>query len=492
MNLVLSLLLAAVDCVAGFTYTAVATERYATLLKPPASTATTSFGPRCSDASTLLLSKMIYSTYTLAPSSTWTNDGQNGQSAYNALWASANFTWSSTMPFSTTVSPTPIPSSELVFPPPLPIPSPRRQGCLPHDFIWGVAGSARQIEGALQAEGRGPAPKMDEIARHCASRRDRRPVLFALHFAWTQVLPFGVAGSPVNQPAIDHYNDVINTCLEYGITPIVTLWHFNTPLMVDFDNDSIKFANNLAYPLDGPSNTSDVAASARYQSMVLGMMGNSIFLGKQIPAEYLETAGVNVTALTPAQVKRIHGTADFFSIDPYTAQLTTAPPGGIDGCAADPTNANWPFCVVFSDTRTDCWIAGDAGNNNIRIAPEYVRQQLNYLWDIFKPAGGILITEFVANEKLKALDQQRFDLERSLYYYNFLTETINAIREDGVKVIGALAWSFVDINEFGDYAQQFGLQTVNRTTFERTYKRSLFDFVDFFQQSRIGAEGDLR
>jgi hypothetical protein len=41
-----------------------------------------------------------------------------------------------------------------------------------------------------------------------------------------------------------------------------------------------------------------------------------------------------------------------------------------------------------------------------------------------------------------------------------------------------------DNNEFGSYDQQYGLQMVNRTNgeFTRIYKRSLFDFVDFFHQ----------
>jgi len=41
-----------------------------------------------------------------------------------------------------------------------------------------------------------------------------------------------------------------------------------------------------------------------------------------------------------------------------------------------------------------------------------------------------------------------------------------------------------DNNEFGSYDQQYGLQMVNRTNgeFTRSYKRSLFDFVDFFHQ----------
>ncbi|KAB8217085.1 beta-glucosidase [Aspergillus novoparasiticus] len=576
MASLLVLLVTLFECVAGFTYSAVGTERYAKPIQTPAAAAKKNFGPAYAQASKLLPTKAIHTTFTFAPSSTWTDDGPYGQSAFNALWVSANLTYSSTMPFSTTVSPTPIPSSELVFPPPLPIPSPSGGTPLPKDFIWGVAGSAWQIEGAIQAEGRGPAPIVDKLGALPNSDHTDDGVTnsmsyylykqdiarlaaigvpyYSFSISWSRVLPFGVADSPVNQQAIEHYDDVINTCLKYGVTPIVTLWHFDTPLMVDFDEDSMiedfiyfaqvvmahfadrvpiwqtfnepnigflysfreyqtinritlahaevyhwykdvlngmgrvsfKFANNLAYPLHGPSNASDVAASVRYQNMVLGMMGNPIFLGQQIPKEYLETAGMNVTALTTEQIQRIRGTADFLSIDPYTVQLATAPTNGIDACAANSRDENWPFCVVFSNTRTDGWIVGAAANNFIRIAPEYVRQQLKYLWDVYKPTGGIMITEFgfpVPNENLKALSEQRFDLERSLYFHDFLTETAKAIRDDGVNVIGSLAWSFVDNNEWGDYSQQYGLQTANRTTFERTFKRSFFDFVDFFHRN---------
>ena len=46
--------------------------------------------------------------------------------------------------------------------------------------------------------------------------------------SWSRILPFG--RGQVNRAAIDHYNDVINTCLEYNITPTVTLYHWDTPL----------------------------------------------------------------------------------------------------------------------------------------------------------------------------------------------------------------------------------------------------------------------
>lgn len=60
-----------------------------------------------------------------------------------------------------------------------------------------------------------------------------------------------------------------------------------------------------------------------------------------------------------------------------------------------------------------------------------------------------------------------------------MTEILKSIHEDGVHVMGALAWSFADNWEFGDYGQQFGLQYVNRTSQEKKFKKSLFDLVDF-------------
>lgn len=52
-------------------------------------------------------------------------------------------------------------------------------------------------------------------------------------------------------------------------------------------------------------------------------------------------------------------------------------------------------------------------------------------------------------------------------------------------MIAALAWSIMDNNEFGSYEQQYRLQLVNRTAprLSRTYKRSIFNYVDFFHSS---------
>lgn len=54
--------------------------------------------------------------------------------------------------------------------------------------------------------------------------------IYSFSLSWSRILPFG--RGPVNQQAIDHYNDVINTCIEYGVEPSVTLYHWDTPLVL--------------------------------------------------------------------------------------------------------------------------------------------------------------------------------------------------------------------------------------------------------------------
>ncbi|KAG7138527.1 Beta-glucosidase 1A like protein [Verticillium longisporum] len=95
----------------------------------------------------------------------------------------------------------------------------------------------------------------------------------------------------------------------------------------------------------------------------------------------------------------------------------------------------------------------------------------------------VAITEFgfpvFAETDKVALADQLFDTPRSNYYLSYLTEVLKAIWEDGVDVAGAYAWSFADNWEFGDGASNVDIQTVNRTSQVRNYKKSFFDLVDF-------------
>ncbi|KAK5111670.1 hypothetical protein LTR62_004775 [Meristemomyces frigidus] len=562
-----------------FNWTAATTLRYATPISSPLRL-TTTYAPAFATASTLLPSNVTTTSYSLNRNAVTVQDGTYGQGAYARLWESISY--NTTIPFTTTMSPTPVASSELVFPPALYTPCPSSAGsCLdcykfPADFIWGVAGSAFQIEGGLTFAGRGPSdvdtygalPNIADFANAEVSdmayflyKQDIARLAaigvpyYSFSISWTRILPFGNTSTPVNEPGLAHYDDVINTCIAYGVTPIVTLQHNDFPLSLNIGapeypdaflnyakqvmthygdrvkywvtlNEpnlaiglpygsagydavtnvlmahakvyhwykevlkgtgfvTLKFANNLALPLDS-TNPADIRAAQRYQDYILGMMANPIFLGAQYPEEMLNTTNLNLTALTSEQMGYINGTADFWSFDPYTAQYATSAPGGIDACAADPTNPYYPICVINTNVQKDGWLMGQASYAYAYLAPQYVRQQLGYVWNTFRPSG-ILIAEFGFNpwaEYTKPVVDQLYDLERTLYYQGFLRETLKAMYEDGVNVLGTLAWSVLDNDEFVSYTQQYGMQHVNRTDgeFTRSFKRSIFDYVDFFHQ----------
>lgn len=116
------------------------------------------------------------------------------------------------------------------------------------DFIFGVAGSAAQIEGAIALEGRSPSllekivpansPKdyvTDENYFYYKQDIERLAAMgveyYSFSIPWTRILPFVLPGTPVNKQAIDHYNDLINTVLDAGMQPLVTMLHFDSPLI---------------------------------------------------------------------------------------------------------------------------------------------------------------------------------------------------------------------------------------------------------------------
>lgn len=114
--------------------------------------------------------------------------------------------------------------------------------------MFGVAGSAAQIEGAVGLEGRSPSlleklvpdsePKdyvtnenyflyKQDIERMAAMGVE----YYSFTIPWTRILPFVLPGTPVNKQGIDHYDDLIDTVLKAGMQPIITMLHFDSPLM---------------------------------------------------------------------------------------------------------------------------------------------------------------------------------------------------------------------------------------------------------------------
>ncbi|MDP4013058.1 MAG: GH1 family beta-glucosidase [Candidatus Nanopelagicales bacterium] len=121
-------------------------------------------------------------------------------------------------------------------------------------FTWGCATAAYQIEGSPEADGKGPSiwdtfvhkrnlmgrsPIKDRTTADLATDSYRRypedvALIKSLGFdayrfsvSWPRIFPRG--SGPLNQAGIDHYDKVVDTCLEAGIEPWVTLYHWDLP-----------------------------------------------------------------------------------------------------------------------------------------------------------------------------------------------------------------------------------------------------------------------
>ena len=117
------------------------------------------------------------------------------------------------------------------------------------DFIWGISTAAYQIEGAFDKDGKGPSiwdeftakksaifqGQTGQIACDFYHRYEEDILLlkamnishFRFSLSWPRILPDGYG--TLNQLGVDFYNRVINFCLECGITPWVTLYHWDLP-----------------------------------------------------------------------------------------------------------------------------------------------------------------------------------------------------------------------------------------------------------------------
>ena len=117
------------------------------------------------------------------------------------------------------------------------------------DFTWGVAHAAHQVEGAWDADGKGPSI-WDTFTHGKGRIRDHSTGDVACDFyhryaedtalvhdlgfdaqrlsiSWPRVLPDGVGR--VNRAGLDFYERVVDRCLEEGVEPWVTLFHWDFP-----------------------------------------------------------------------------------------------------------------------------------------------------------------------------------------------------------------------------------------------------------------------
>jgi len=115
----------------------------------------------------------------------------------------------------------------------------------PENFLWGASTSAYQVEGAYNEDGKGlsvqdlhiPTEGITDfkVASDHYHRYKEDVKLMAelglkayrFSISWARILPDG--DGKVNEKGVKFYKDLIDELINYGIEPIVTMYHFDLP-----------------------------------------------------------------------------------------------------------------------------------------------------------------------------------------------------------------------------------------------------------------------
>ncbi|CZT49723.1 probable beta-glucosidase [Rhynchosporium secalis] len=126
---------------------------------------------------------------------------------------------------------------------------------LPKDFHWGFATAAYQIEGAPEADGRGPSiwdkfcaipgkiadgssgdvacDSYNRTAEDISLLKETGAKAYRFSISWSRIIPLGGRNDPINPAGIAFYKKFVDDLLAEGITPFVTLFHWDLPNALD-------------------------------------------------------------------------------------------------------------------------------------------------------------------------------------------------------------------------------------------------------------------
>jgi beta-glucosidase len=118
-----------------------------------------------------------------------------------------------------------------------------------NDFLWGVATAAAQIEGAANEYGKGLSIWDTFAKRSGKTKKGHQPTVacdfyhrypedialvkmlgfkvFRFSIAWARIFPLG--HGTVNPEGVAFYHRVIDECLNQGVVPMITLYHWDLP-----------------------------------------------------------------------------------------------------------------------------------------------------------------------------------------------------------------------------------------------------------------------
>jgi beta-glucosidase len=440
----------------------------------------------------------------------------------------------------------------------------------PRDFVWGAATAAYQIEGAANEDGRGESVwdrfsatpgkvrNGDNGAIACdfyhrysddiALMRELGLDAFRFSISWPRVLPEG--RGRVNEKGLDFYDRLVDELLGNGIDPYVTLFHWDTPQILDEAGgwparDTVSAYEQYvevvvrrlgdrvrhwithnepwvvawvghAWGHHAPGRTSDAEALATAHHLLLSH-GRAV----GIIRSFAPQAEVGITlnldhpyaaSEHPADVaaaRWVDGLHNRWFLDPifrgrYPADMLEAWRDSLPTIEDDDLQTiaapidflgvnNYTSPLVGADTnggRSQILHRDDVDRTDMgwEVVPDGLHDLLLRLHRDYAPPAIYVTENGAAYADVRGHDGTVPDPERQAYLAGHIDAGLRA-RAAGVPLRGYFAWSLLDNFEWAwGYWKRFGLVYIEYSTLERIPKGSFYWYRDFIAAGRSGAE----
>ncbi|MFL5955372.1 MAG: GH1 family beta-glucosidase [Gaiellaceae bacterium] len=440
----------------------------------------------------------------------------------------------------------------------------------PAEFVWGAATASYQIEGAANEDGRsesvwdrfcatpGKVRNGDTGAVACdfyhryrddiALMRELGLDAFRFSIAWPRVLPDG--RGRVNAAGLDFYDKLVDELLASGISPYVTLFHWDTPQVLEdlggwpardtvgafeeyVEAVSERLGDRVGHWIThnepwvvawvghgwghhAPGRESDADALATAHHLLLSHGRAVEILRRNSPGAEV---GITLNLDNPypasdspedaAATRWVDGLHNRWFLDPifrgaYPEDMLEAwaeiMPEVRDG---DLETIAAPIDFLGVNNYTSPLVAADdnGGRSQIvrrndvdrtdmgwEVVPEGLRDLLLRLHRDYSPRAIYVTENGAAYPDVRSHDGAVSDPERQSYLDRYLAGAASAVAQ-GVPLRGYFAWSLLDNFEWAwGYWKRFGLVFVEYSTLERVPKGSFYWYRDFIAAQRVREE----
>lgn len=428
----------------------------------------------------------------------------------------------------------------------------------PSSFQWGVATSSYQIEGAVNEGGR--APSIWDTFSHQPGKVDNNDTgdvacdhyhrwqsdldlikalgvdAYRFSIAWPRVQPLG--SGAWNPAGLAFYDRLTDGLLERGITPHVTLYHWDLPQALQdkggwASRDTAKRFADYAQTMAERLGDRAVSFSTHNEPWVTAVLGNQTGLfapglkdpviARRVAHHLLLSHGLSLQAIRAAGVKAALGIV--LNQSPATPATSSAEDVALAAreyallvrwfaepllLGRYPTAPDLPVCEAIEpgDLETIAQPLDFLGINyytriwsstsNPPVPAPHAQGTSDMGWENYPegltellcglkrdyPLPPVFITENGLANRDVLVDGKVDDQPRIEYMRTHLS-ALKAAIDAGVDVRGFFYWSLMDNFEWSSgYAKRFGLVHVDYQTQVRTPKESAHWYRRFIEQQR--------